>query len=234
MKNPTSAEKKRWWLLCYANTSLEKTIKTCAQLHEACASNTSPLFSPLSLAIHAFYARPFKNNRGVGSLSDEIIPADARGIHDWLIHFRDSVLAHTDANAAEVSGCPMHEVVYSNLRGKRQFLTCDPSARPESYRDVAVHSERLRRIILEEIVYIHTLYDSLIPKEDGDYLLQFKESDPLFRPYAMQDQAVLKYVPKPKNEAYNALEPSRLLVTISAISVLRTGTDRAKQPAGSA
>ncbi len=37
-----------------------------------------------------------------------------------------------------------------------------------------------------------------------------------------------------KTEPNEALEGSRLLVTISAISALRAGTDRAKQPAPSA
>ncbi len=36
-----------------------------------------------------------------------------------------------------------------------------------------------------------------------------------------------------KTEPNEALEPMRLLVTISAISALRAGTDRAKQPHGS-
>jgi len=39
---------------------------------------------------------------------------------------------------------------------------------------------------------------------------------------------------KKKNEPNEALEGRRLLVTISAISALRAGTDRAKQPSPSA
>jgi hypothetical protein len=193
MNTPTVDERKRWWLLCHAYTSLEKAEMICQQIIHLCSSNDHPLFLPLSVSTHIFYGRAFKKSRAVGFLKDDIIPADSTGIHKWLIHFRDSVFAHTDADHFEAAGKPMHDLVYSISDDDTKFLTSDPRPRPEAYADVLKHIVRMKELIFSEIRGFHKKYSELLPKENGDYLFLLDGEKVLFELHRMPTEANLHY-----------------------------------------
>jgi hypothetical protein len=181
--NPTKEERQRWWLLCYAVTSMEKAIDTCDLLIQQCSDNRSKLFQPLSLAVHAYYTRPFKRSKCVGSLPHDLVPASSMGIHRWLEHFRDGVLAHTDADHKQEAGRPMHDVVYS-VRGT-VFSTADPRALITAYRDAKGHCIAMRKVFFVELMKFHESFDNLMPSSDGDFLLNLDTTQPLFTSYGV-------------------------------------------------
>ena len=121
---------------------MEKAIKLCELITTLCSDNSNPLFQPLSLAVHAYYASPFKFNRGVGRLPVHLVPTAAKWIHGWLEHFRDGVMSHIDANTSETAGRPMNDVVYSVTGSKRQFSTQQARAPLQAYSDAREHVRR--------------------------------------------------------------------------------------------
>ena len=193
MKTPSEEERKRWWLLCHAYTALEKTEMICKQIIEHCPSSDHSLFLPLSVSVHIFYSRAFKRSDVVGYLKDDIIPLDSSGIHESLIHFRDSVYGHTDAKYFEPAGKPMHNLIYSVSDSGTEFFTSDPRSRSEYYWDVLRHSERIREIIITELKKFNDTYDDLLPREVGDYLFLLDPLKPLFELHSPPVHATLHY-----------------------------------------
>jgi hypothetical protein len=193
MKTPSEEERKRWWLLCHAYTALEKSETICQQIMQHCPSNDHPLFLPLSVSVHIFCGRAFKGSRVVGCLRDDIIPPDSSGIHESLLHFRDGVFAHTDANHFDPAGKPMHDVVYSVSDSRTEFLTSDPRPRPEYYMDVLKHCKRMKKIIFEELMVFHDAYAELLPTAIGQYLFILDPLKPLFEFHDMPVWTTLHY-----------------------------------------
>jgi len=194
MNPPSKSERKEWWLYCHAHISIRRALETCNILLSSCESNRDILFPSLSLAIHAFYSRPFKSNRGVGFLPKELIPKENQGIHEWIIDFRDSTLVHTDATEKEAAKAPYHELVYSNNGSEREYSTFEPAPPIEAYRDAKTHIERMHGIVLYRVALIHERFENLIPVEDGDFLFQFNK-EPLFIPHTIRNEIHLSYKP---------------------------------------
>jgi len=192
MKLPEN-ERKQWWLYCYAVTSMEKAVDTCEILIAECPDNRHRLFPALSLAVHTFYARPFKKSRRVGQLPDDIVPQSARGIHHWLVHFRDAVFSHTDANHSEAAGQPMHDVVYSQFGANKIFSTSDPRVRIEAYHNARNHCASMREMFLGRVLEFHCQYPDLLPVGDGDFLLGLDGAGDLFMPHTVPIEATLNY-----------------------------------------
>jgi hypothetical protein len=180
MEEPTTDERKRWWLLCYGITSMEKAIRSCDLIAKHCADDSDPLFQPLSLAVHAYYARPFKPSRGAGRLPADLVPAAATGIHSWLEHFRDGVMSHVDANISQTAGRPMNDVVYSIAGSKRQFSTLDARTPLHAYSDVKQHCEAMIAVFQSEMFELIKRFHELLPQNDGEYLLSLEDGSPLF------------------------------------------------------
>ena len=180
MEEPTIAERKQWWLLYYGVTSMEKAIETCDMIAKHCATNADPLFRPLSLAVHAFYARPFKSNGKAGSLPRDIVPEDAKGIHSWLEHFRDGVMSHIDPKVSETAGRPMNDVVYTIAGNFRQFSTLEARPAIEAYADAKKHCERMIDVFQDAITGFLERFHRLLPQHDGQHLLSITDGTPLF------------------------------------------------------
>lgn len=180
MEEPTKEERKRWWLLCYGITSMDQAIKSCELIAQHCSDNLSPLFLPLSLAVHVFYARPFVRSQAVDSLPTTIVPQDAQGIHNWLRHFRDGVMSHLDATVSETAGTPMNDVIYSISGEYLEFSTKEARARLVSYVHAAEHCQRMISIFHDELIQFHKRFIVCLPKSDGDYLLSLADGSPVF------------------------------------------------------
>jgi hypothetical protein len=193
MNAPTTEKRRQWWLLCYAYTSMKKAICGCQLIEKLCSDNRHPLFAPLTVAIHTYYARTFKKSKGVGSLPDDMIPSDRIGIHRWLEHFRDSVLSHTDANHAEVANRPMHDLVYSVDGDSLEFSTSDPLPNIDAYRDVEAHCASMAMIFLTKIIELQKKYHDFMPSINGDFLMTLDDSLDLFIPHTLPEQGTLNY-----------------------------------------
>ena len=194
MEEPTIDERKRWWLLYYGITSMEKAIKSCDLIAQHCTTNGDPLFQPLSLAVHAFYARPFKGNGKAGSLPRDLVPDEAKGIHSWLEHFRDGVMVHVEPKVSVTAGHPMNDVVCSISGSKRQFSTLEAQASVESYTDVRAHCEAMIEVFQDSIIGFLERFHRLLPQHDGQYLLSITDGTPLFIDgYVMPVRSNLNY-----------------------------------------
>jgi hypothetical protein len=191
--SPTAAERRQWWLFCYAFNSMKKAIKCCQLIENLCTDNKDTIFEPLVVAIHTYYARPFKKSRGVDRLSDDIVPIDRKGIHDVLVDFRDSVFSHTDANLNTVAQRPMHDVVYSVVKGQGVYTTSAPHLAIETYRDVGHHCAVMSKIFHSKITEFELRFSILIPSCEGHFLMNLDDSLDLFTPHILPSQGTLHY-----------------------------------------
>ena len=137
------------------------------------------LYLPLSTAIHVFYGRPFKYQRGIGKLDDNFIPDQFMGIHKCLITFRDKIIVHTDAETVKEAGRPLLDLVY---HGRSFFSTSDPRPGLVYYKHIANYLPVIINKVHDEIEKIHDRFNNLLPKSEDDYLLNL-EGDVLFTPY---------------------------------------------------
>lgn len=172
---------------------MEKAIRSCQLIQNLCPDNRHPIFEPLAVAVHTYYARPFKNSKGVGRLSDEMIPPEKIGIHHWLEHFRDSVLTHTDADHTDSANRPMHDVVYFVDSDGRGFSTSSPLPQVDAYRDAEKHCDAMSNIFLSKIKEFEQRFPNLMPFTEGNFLMTLDNSTELFTPHTLPGQGTLHY-----------------------------------------
>jgi len=151
---------------------MQDAATTAKQLSALCQSNRDPLFLPLAVAVHSFYARPFMDNKGVGRLDKSLVPPTATGIHDWLMKFRCRAYCHTDTTNIEDTDEPWNDVVYEIESGIREITTKTPYARVEAYVDAIAHFGVMERIFSLQIHALNESYAKCIPTETGHYELR--------------------------------------------------------------
>jgi hypothetical protein len=194
MEEPTIKERERWWLLCYAATAMEKTITTCELIQDTCSGEDNPLFEALCLASHAHYARPFIKNFGVGRIEIDVVPNNQRGVHDWLMDFRNTTMVHTDSTRHASDGVPLSNVLYSFRTGQHLFTTTFPAATLGNYQDVIEHCVVMRDVFKRHLIRFHDSFGHLIPESKGDHLLSLEPSTPTFiEDYDMPTNSSLSY-----------------------------------------
>ena len=49
-------------------------------------------------ALCTYYSRPFLQSKGYGSLSTKFIPVELQSLHDDIIDYRNTIIAHTDSD----------------------------------------------------------------------------------------------------------------------------------------
>ena len=192
MSPPDSDTRKRWWLLCYGLTAMQKASHTAQQLVSLCKSNRDPLFLPLAVAVHAFYARPFSKNEGVGRIDQSIVPPDLIGWHEWLMAFRMKAYCHTDSFKMKDSSEVWNDVVFEIDGGIKEISTKTPCVQVEDYIPVIDHCEIMDRMFFLEIHKLNEIYRDLIPAETGDYELRVDmPGEQLFIPYTPTHRVTL-------------------------------------------
>jgi len=182
MKTPNLEDRKNWWLKVYACTSFRTSLSFCRQLLKSVKSTRHELYLPLSIAIHAFYGRPFKRQKGIGKLGEDFVPCKFKGIHKCLITFRDNVLVHTDAETTKEVGRPFHDIVYHIRHNGNSFSTSDPRPDLDYYDCVSKYLPVMIDKIQGEIEQNHDNFDELLPSSEGDYLFNI-DGDKLFTTY---------------------------------------------------
>lgn len=173
---------------------MQKASATAQQIGRLCESNRDALFLPLAVAVHSFYARPFMHNNGVGSIGREIVPAEASGIHSWLMKFRLKAYCHTDSTLAEDTDIPWNDVVYEIEDGIKRITTQTPTVQVENYVGAVPHFEVMATLFFREIHHFHEVYADWIPKERGHYELQVVQSaESVFMPHIPRQHSVLNF-----------------------------------------
>lgn len=87
----------QFWLMLYAIDAFSNVLWACDYLLKHTPSVAGPMYRTLMTAVLTNYGRPFRRNYGVGKLSNSFVPPEFRDLHDQLIHERDKVHAHSDA-----------------------------------------------------------------------------------------------------------------------------------------
>ena len=190
---PSSEERKQWWLFCYAITSMDKAIECCRLVKLHCFDNRHELYEPLIVAAHSNYARPFGPNHGAGKLNEETVPSALIPIHRWIIDFRNKVLSHTSALHHEQANRPMHDVVCKRSGQNHEYSTSCPMPTIESYEDFANHCCIMRKMFRAKILEFEKKYSHLMPSQDGDFLLSLDESLDLFIPHILPTSSIISY-----------------------------------------
>lgn len=194
MSPPDSDTRKRWWLLCYALTAMQKASHTAQQLISVCKSNRDPLFLPLAVAVHAFYARPFSDNRGVGRIGEDVVPPDRIGLHKWLMAFRMKAYCHTDSTKIHDFSEVWNDVVFEIDGGIKKINTKTPCAQVEDYIYAVEHCEVMDRVFFREIHQLNEIYRDLIPSDTGNYELRVDmPGEQLFIPYTPTQRVALNF-----------------------------------------
>jgi len=97
------ADAKLLWKMFYGYQWF-KTAQAAAQyILDEQLEQGSPLFYPLVTSVYVLYGKPFKQARGVGRLSEQLIPREHLDLHRKLLEYRDQIYAHTDADAFSLS-----------------------------------------------------------------------------------------------------------------------------------
>lgn len=83
-----------YWKYHSAALSFEQARKVAEQL--LLMRNTDPMFYPLMVSMHVFYASPFKHPKKSRQIDENSIPDEFSSTHDVLIKLRDRMYAHND------------------------------------------------------------------------------------------------------------------------------------------
>ena len=173
----TIDDRQRLWLAVYAISAFEKAETNCHRLLSTCDSNRHPQFELFSTSIHIFYARPFRHVQGIkrSSLFHETdVPQAYRGVHNFLVSFRDKIIAHTDANTEKDFGSVMHEVQVRPVPGDMILSCCDPKAKLEAYSDAQPLIAEMKSVAMRRFLTIKQQYHSVFPIEAADYVLKLE------------------------------------------------------------
>ena len=94
-------DRRLFWRMSYAKAAFSHCQTICRFIIDENIGEESAIYYPLICALHVCYSKPFKLSRGIGKLTEEIIPPDYLYIHQMLIHMRDKIFAHTDSDAVD-------------------------------------------------------------------------------------------------------------------------------------
>jgi hypothetical protein len=78
-------DRKFLFRMFYANKAFKKAHAACEYLYQSFFSAPDSVFESLATSIHVDYGRPYTTNYGAGKLTEEIVPAQFRHIHDRIL-----------------------------------------------------------------------------------------------------------------------------------------------------
>ena len=109
----------------YAIQSFNFSLQACKDLLKL-RDQWDSTYPSLVIAIHGFYGRPFKVQRGVSTkekmcIDPKVVPPKFSGMHKFLIDLRDKVLLHNDADELPAMGEPINRVRLSVTPSGREF-----------------------------------------------------------------------------------------------------------------
>src|SRR5689334_10487014 len=96
--------RKSIWAWEYARLSFVHCKAACDYVIGHRLSEDDPLYYPLLIGAIVAYGRPFKHSKGIEKVSDAIIPASYRPVHERVLRMRDTCYAHVDVGQIPVPG----------------------------------------------------------------------------------------------------------------------------------
>jgi hypothetical protein len=161
------------WKMIYARDTFLHVQSACEFVSEQKLKIEHPAYYSLIVAIHVLYGRPFLKSNEVGKLKDDIVPNEHKKIHDATINHRSWLYAHTDANAPTMfDGESANQVRFVRHRGiVNKIILCQSKSLTTTVKDISILCEALLKITEHHIAELRAKSLSLIPNEDGDYVL---------------------------------------------------------------
>jgi hypothetical protein len=119
-----------WYQMEFANHSFEAVRDVARDLIDKKLNESAPEYYAITVGLVCIYARPFTNNRPVGKLSDEIVPAYFKDFHDSILTVRHRLFAHADVSAMIGEDYP-NEVLIKNDGKTISILTARAVLKPD-------------------------------------------------------------------------------------------------------
>jgi hypothetical protein len=178
----TKEERARLWVTVYGMSAFQKAETTCQQLLDLCPDNRHALFSPLAMAVHIHYARPFCRIQGVprsALFKKEDVPTELQGMHEFLVAIRDKMVAHTDADTAKAFEIVLHDVQFERAAKDLYISCCDPTIQRDAYEQSirVIHEMKVRA--MRRFAEMKPILAASLPQDFGKYILNL-EGDAAF------------------------------------------------------
>ena len=186
------ADAKLLWKLFYAKRCFEHAENTCAFLLEHGVDEDHTVYYPLVAAIYVLYGRPFKETNLVGRLPEKnIVPAEFRKLHAFMLDQRDQIYAHTDPKSFDVPGKgPANQlrVRITSVGSSREarLIGTEFFSHPPTLAKVAKLCRAMQQHVDARVGEVQARnFAGRLPKEDGEYPLNvFDEEGPFLLPKA--------------------------------------------------
>jgi hypothetical protein len=91
-----------FWKFQHASVTFAEVTNLCDQIIKQKIDNGHPQLASTMTTLHIFYGRPFKQRPEV-RISETLVPADYKEIHDWLLNMRDQTYAHMDVDGPKTT-----------------------------------------------------------------------------------------------------------------------------------
>lgn len=182
MTSPTAplAERLDFWKFQHASITFEEVKKLCALIVQQKIESNHPLHLPLMVALHALYARPFKQKKAV-RLSDDIVPKELRQTHDSLIEMRDQIHAHYDFDGpATTSGLRLNKVAVFLHGTQARFAITPVFPRSKQVVEIGNLAQILATKTFEQAKIIWSLRFGGIQLTEGDFEVNLSKDDDHF------------------------------------------------------
>jgi hypothetical protein len=173
-------EAKVLWKMFYAGERFKHCRSAAQHITDHKLEKEHPLFQPLLVAVYTLYAKPFRTSRGVGKLSEDIIPQDRLELHEQTLIHRDKIYAHRDAKD-EDSKIQIDKYGLANqvralrLLGHLHLLATDFHSRYPIMSEVVELCASLQKKTEYHVEKLWTRYHSQVPPKVGEYLLNVLE-----------------------------------------------------------
>jgi len=163
---------KELWKITYALAGFTEICHSIRNLTQINFSKKSPQYYPLLVGLICLYARPFTNNKIVGSISSRLVPQDDRPLHKILMDLRNEVYGHNDPATEIEPGDYAHEIVFRRQDSTVMIIPQRFHIRleflPEKLLGLA---EAMVCKTKEERTRLQEALKPYIPRKPGDYRL---------------------------------------------------------------
>lgn len=179
---PSRDEKKTFVLQVHASYAFSTVIDICEQILNKPIPASDSLYHPLVIAIYTAYGRPFTKCRGIGKMSEDVIPDEFKELHGDLITHRDKLYAHADKDMDHEVYGPANELrVTVSSDGSRRLWTQPIQPSPQQIRDILRLARHLRKEMEDWTDKFFQKHMQKITVAPGDYLVDTESETELLR-----------------------------------------------------
>ena len=175
---------KLFWKMFYAFHCFGRAQAAAQHILDEELEEESPLFYPLVTSAYVLYGKPFKRARGVGQLSEELIPREHLDLHRKLLEHRDQIYAHTDADAFPLSDFgEANQVRVLQTATEQNLFATDFHARFPLMPPVIDLCGTLQTKTWYHVERLFNRYRARLPESVGEYAVNVSDQEgDFFRP----------------------------------------------------